>query len=156
MIVYCSEFDWCFGHSLQSWIFWIFFNTTKFWKLSLLSLWGRRGRTAICSGGPLFINKNQLFHTGSQNILFLLPPTPTGDIKTGSISRTLWYRKPQDSGMDNVSETLVKCSHFLLLQFTFTVSEIKLKQLCVFNPFQNFMSTHFTTPSKTYSCWRKA
>jgi len=55
-----------------------------------------------------------------------------------------------------MSETPVKCNHFLLLQFTFTVSEIKLKQLYVFHPFQNFMSTHFTTPSKRHSCWRKA
>jgi len=55
-----------------------------------------------------------------------------------------------------MSETPVKCNHFLLLQFTFTVNEIKLKQLCVFRPFQNFMSTHFTTASKMYSCWRKA
>lgn len=81
-----------------------FFYTTKFWKLSPLSFWGRRGRTTTCSRGPLCINKSSSFRP-AHKIYYSCSPLLQLEMKADSISRTLWYRKPQDSGMDNVWNT---------------------------------------------------
>lgn len=102
------------------------------------------------------LTKTSSFRQAHKNILLLLS-LPNSNWR--------WKQTPflEHFGTKNlrtvewtISETLVKCNHILLLQFTFTVTEIKLKHLCIFHPFQNLMSTHFITPPKWYSCQRKA